>query len=306
MRILVPIDGSQLDDIALRHACALAELQSTTVILVTVGEPPETSSHAADERRALERRLDEAERTLDAIPTRKVVRLVGDAARGILEATVDERADLIVMASHDYTGLCLLTHRRVADTVRERAPVHVVICTATDESEEPKGRAASPVQRTARQLATRQRRAVRPRRPSAKERAAAAALDRCGLWATLPTRRRSQGSMAADDEAGVFLHFRGSGLLVALPDEPAAIAEAGGRQREFPILETDALGLGLRPEDLAEGVAICRGGSDNELAGWRCQPVLLVGVDGEGARHPLMKPSSLTGGSASCSSHVGC
>ena len=115
----------------------------------------------------------------------------------------------------------------------------------------------------------------------------------CTLWATLHTRPAgAQHHVAAAGEPRVFLRFPATGLLVGLPDEPQeALADSGLRTIE--LQQTDGLGLGLRPEDIEQGVALCGGHDPGTLEGWHCEPVVLLGTDAEGERRPLLKPAAL-------------
>jgi nucleotide-binding universal stress UspA family protein len=114
--ILVPIDFSEFSQKALAHAVPLAEKFGAKITLVHVVEPsiyPETLlvspereemniQFTVDGRNLLEtlRR----EKIDPAIPSDAIV-LVGRPYAQIIEAAQSKNADLIVIATHGYTGL---------------------------------------------------------------------------------------------------------------------------------------------------------------------------------------------------------
>lgn len=80
----------------------------------------------------------------------------------------------------------------------------------------------------------------------------------------------------------VYLTFRRTGLLVELLDVPAREPTEEREMITLALRDVDALGLGLAPEDFADGVAVCHDDPPGEGAGWRCEPVIVAGVDGRG------------------------
>lgn len=79
----------------------------------------------------------------------------------------------------------------------------------------------------------------------------------------------------------VYLAFRRTGLLVELLDIPVPAPEEEQAAVTLALRDVDALGLGLRADDFADGVAVCHDGAVAG-AGWRCEPVVLAGVDATG------------------------
>ena len=129
MKVLVPIDNCRGSHAALPAAKRLAEeLRSAHIVLLSVGEQPETPELARDEERAMQHLLREAEVKLDGVPVRHRTSKAGDPARGIVEAARDEHADLIVMATHARRPISALANGSVAeDVVRAGvAPVTLV------------------------------------------------------------------------------------------------------------------------------------------------------------------------------------
>ncbi len=85
---------------------------------------------------------------------------------------------------------------------------------------------------------------------------------------------------APASEAPVWLNFLESGLLVELRGAAERLHEApDGRQLELD--RTEALGLGLTPNDFDGGVALCL--DESGEFGWRCESVTLSVRDFDGA-----------------------
>lgn len=99
----------------------------------------------------------------------------------------------------------------------------------------------------------------------------------CTLWTELhPSGRRASG------ESHVFLQFRRSNLLVRLPGP-----RPGDELDEVVLRETDALGLGLRADDFEDGVVVCRDDAPDEMLGWRCHAVRVIGLADDGTTTEL-------------------
>jgi nucleotide-binding universal stress UspA family protein len=126
--ILVPLDGSALAAAALPVAARLACEMHASITLVSVGAVPESAAQAQDERAELEAELQDAARRLGpSVPVRTRVELLGDPARGILQAAQEEHADLIVMSTHGRSGLSELVEGSVADEVLRSAHIPVTL-----------------------------------------------------------------------------------------------------------------------------------------------------------------------------------
>ena len=138
--ILVPLDGSELSQQALKHAEELAKLLKSRLTLVRVGTVlapealglPELSmafTHELELQRAkveahLFSYLEDIARPLreKGLEVDCEVRL-GDAAGAIVELAESEHVDLVVMSSHGHTGLA----RWIYGSVTERV-LHNVRC----------------------------------------------------------------------------------------------------------------------------------------------------------------------------------
>lgn len=127
MKIVVPLDGSELAERAIPEAVEMARERRAQIVLVTVGELAETSDHASEERRELEASLERVKARITDVPVSTHVDMCGDPARGIELAVEDEHADHIVMSTHGRSGLTYLAHGSVADEVLRRAKVPVTL-----------------------------------------------------------------------------------------------------------------------------------------------------------------------------------
>lgn len=127
MKIVVPLDGSELAETAIPEAIEMARRGGGEIVLVRVGELPETSDHATEERGALEAALGRVKAGITEVPVSIYVDMSGDPAHGIALAVDDEQADRIVMSTHGRSGLTYLAHGSVADEVLRHARVPVTL-----------------------------------------------------------------------------------------------------------------------------------------------------------------------------------
>jgi nucleotide-binding universal stress UspA family protein len=137
-RILVPLDGSKLAELALPEALALANLPESEVTLFQVVPPIEeviTDGEVFAIDQQWEGRKISALRYLNGICTRpdwKGVRTqvaveMGRPAETILDFAQKHHIDRIVMASHGRTGLGRWVYGSVADKVLRAADRTVVL-----------------------------------------------------------------------------------------------------------------------------------------------------------------------------------
>lgn len=127
MRVLVPIADDTISEYALGVAEELAA-DGGEIVLVAVGELPETSAHEADTRRMLQSRLEDVAVTV-RVPVVMRVELAGDPVRGILDVARETGSDRIVIATEAKSRFeGLLSERSVSHEVREHSgrPVDVV------------------------------------------------------------------------------------------------------------------------------------------------------------------------------------
>jgi nucleotide-binding universal stress UspA family protein len=126
-RILVPLDGSELARQALPIAIELAIYARAELILLQVtAQSVEDYLHAfpvaADVRQLLHQQVDSALRELDHTIGQQPVQVstvvtIGPTAQTIAEEAEHRRADLIVMATHGYTGIERWQLGSIADRV---------------------------------------------------------------------------------------------------------------------------------------------------------------------------------------------
>ena len=140
-RVLVPLDGSRLAELALHEALTLAKLPESEVTLLQVVPPIEEvvtdgEEFAIDQQ--WERRKSSAIRYLNGICTRpewrglhtQVAVEMGRPAETILDFAQKHDIDRIVMASHGRTGLGRWVYGSVADKILRAADRTVVLVRA--------------------------------------------------------------------------------------------------------------------------------------------------------------------------------
>ncbi len=146
-RILVPLDGSELAELALVDALSLAELSEADVTLLRIIPPMDeviiAGEHTIvlDEQRELKQ--EQAEEYLSSVCQRKECRNLnmqtviefGPVGETIIDYAREHPIDLIVMATHGRSGLSRWFMGSVADKVIHGAnqPVLLVRAYSNDE-----------------------------------------------------------------------------------------------------------------------------------------------------------------------------
>ena len=134
-RILVPVDFSEHSQKALRYALAFATQFDAEVTLVHIVEqmvypgdwmypPLAVTDFASEKREQILTRM----RALDAgsgVKTKHVVRL-GRAWQEVIEIARETKADLIILATHGYTGIKHVLLGSVAEKIMRHAPCPVL------------------------------------------------------------------------------------------------------------------------------------------------------------------------------------
>ena len=145
-RILVPVEHSPYDAAILDHVRRLARLCGGSVILIHVAD-----GWAARNIRALNLReseemredrdyLNEMASTLEAEGlTVDAILATGDPAQEIVEAAERERCDLIAMSTHGHRFLSDLLRGSVAESVRHRSTVPVLLVRGSKTAPPTKG-----------------------------------------------------------------------------------------------------------------------------------------------------------------------
>lgn len=136
--ILVALDGSPLAETILPYVGALARGTGATVTLLHVAHIPKDLVHP-EGRAALEhlaRRLEpRAQEYLAGVGHRleeqgltvQQVVTAGDAATEILRVALEQRADIVALATHGRSGLQRWLYGSVADAVLHRSPLPVLL-----------------------------------------------------------------------------------------------------------------------------------------------------------------------------------
>jgi nucleotide-binding universal stress UspA family protein len=144
-RILLPLDGSELATMSIPYARALATADSELVVCRIAPDPTPLMELAGTTSYPIERirksKLDEAEAYLGAVaeairditPHVSTVSRVGEPPDEILSIAIQERVDLIVMASHGRGFLGRFVAGSVADRVARASPVPVMLIHPTHE-----------------------------------------------------------------------------------------------------------------------------------------------------------------------------
>jgi nucleotide-binding universal stress UspA family protein len=145
-RILVPLDGSTLAEVALPKALALARLPSSEVILLHVIPPIEDAIDDGD-RISIDEQCDNEKcralrylRSISHRPewhgvTMQIAVDIGPAADAILEYAQKHDIDWIVMATHGRSGIRRWVIGSVAEKVLRAAPTTVVLVRAGSAAE---------------------------------------------------------------------------------------------------------------------------------------------------------------------------
>ncbi len=144
-KILVPLDGSPLAEMALKPALTLAKWADSRVYLLRVPAYqqviiPDAAGEALLWDESIEKSArDEAQAYLQRMqaihPEQKIcLRLVeGDEAGAIVDVAEEEAIDLIIMSTHGYSGLTRWVLGSVTEKVLRAAPCPVLVV----RSEEP-------------------------------------------------------------------------------------------------------------------------------------------------------------------------
>ena len=134
-RILVPVDFSECAQTAVRYALGLAAQFSADVTLVHVVEqiiypgdwmyPPLAMADFATEKRdEVLKKMQSLVKKAD-VPVKTDVR-VGRAWQEVIEVAQESKTDLIVLATHGYTGLKHVLLGSVAEKILRHAPCPVL------------------------------------------------------------------------------------------------------------------------------------------------------------------------------------
>jgi nucleotide-binding universal stress UspA family protein len=131
-KILVPLDGSKVAECALPHAESLAHAYNSTLLLVTVVQPPKIIGRTSVEieafRKAMDAQRDEAESYLKGWKGELKKRNINveiyigteSVVSEIIETAENHEVDLVLIASHGRSGLERVFFGSVASGVLNR------------------------------------------------------------------------------------------------------------------------------------------------------------------------------------------
>lgn len=143
--IVCPVDGSMLTDSAAAQAAYVAKISGARLILLNVVEKWYRSAHLVTDsekwQQIHEDWLKEGKKVVTEVAERMKKDGVkdidievrdGDAAHEIVATAVEERADLIIMATHRYSPVGKLFAGSITDKVSRHAPCPVMWVFATE------------------------------------------------------------------------------------------------------------------------------------------------------------------------------
>lgn len=133
-RILVPLEHSEYDDAILAHVRALARHCGASIVLIHVADgwaARNQSQLALRESDEMKRDREYLEAQCELLQqsgiTAECVLAGGDPGREIADAVERERCDLVAMSTHGHRGVQDLLRGSVANTVRHRTTVPVLM-----------------------------------------------------------------------------------------------------------------------------------------------------------------------------------
>ena len=112
-KLLVPVSGEHAAEAALPLVAKLSQALDAEVVLLNVTILPETTEQAAETRDSAHDALVNASQQLPG-SVRHRVEETGDPVKGILHAIVEEKPDLVIMATHGRSGLAGFTEGSIA------------------------------------------------------------------------------------------------------------------------------------------------------------------------------------------------
>ena len=125
--VLVPLDRTPATKSALPAAERIARELGADVVLLAIGELPETPEQKHEGEAQARRIFAKARPHFEGLHVRERTDLQPDAAAAILVAVDEEHADLVVMASGGMTGRTAVAQAEVADAVKDAGvPVEVI------------------------------------------------------------------------------------------------------------------------------------------------------------------------------------
>lgn len=131
-RILVPLDGSKLAELALPYAEELAGVFNSEVVLIGISEPGE-SQYSHMYQLYIEKIAEVVGNRIKKVGSRVIVRpavLDGRPAEGIIDYAEKNDVSLIITASHGRSGIMSWTLGSVANKVLQRTGTPILLIRA--------------------------------------------------------------------------------------------------------------------------------------------------------------------------------
>jgi nucleotide-binding universal stress UspA family protein len=133
-RILIPLENSAYDEAILAHVRKLARVCQSSLVLVHVADGwVARNIHQLNLRESEEMREDRAylERVAESLEGEgfevEAILASGDPSREIVELAAREQCDLIAMSTHGHRFISDLLYGSVAEAVRHRSMVPVLL-----------------------------------------------------------------------------------------------------------------------------------------------------------------------------------
>lgn len=141
-QILVPLDGSELAEMALPHAESLALKYDATLVLLSIVTPPVITGRGANAMELFEKKIDtlmqDADEYLEKLKASLAEKQIkaetytklGPVVKSILEFADNDNVDLVLIASHGRSGLGRFFFGSVAAGILNRVgqPLMVIRC----------------------------------------------------------------------------------------------------------------------------------------------------------------------------------
>lgn len=121
-RVMVPLDGSELAQVALGHALDLCQACDATLVLLHVRDARQGSAEASQRYLEFLRRQHAGRNVAIELALRE-----GPVAEAIIRAADEQKIDVIAMATHGRSGLQRVVYGSVAEQVLHHSAKPVLL-----------------------------------------------------------------------------------------------------------------------------------------------------------------------------------